>query len=235
MNGTRRALVTGGAGFIGSHLVDRLLDDGHEVIVLDNFTTGRYENLAQFSDETRLSIHEVDIAEPEQIQSYFKEVEWVFHLAALADIVPSIQQPIKYHRSNVDGTVAVLEAARSCGVKRFMYAASSSCYGIADELPTPETAPVRPMYPYALTKYLGEHYVLHWNTVYGIPCEFVEITGFLNAKDSSGTSGDNSHCDGKTKNSLSPYADITSSLGGFFITLISLDKFSFLINFSISD
>ncbi len=163
-------LVTGGAGFIGSHLVDRLLDDGHEVIILDNFATGRRENLVQYKEQPRLRIHQVDIAELELIQPYFEEVEWVFHLAALADIVPSIQQPLRYHRSNVNGTVAVLEAARSSGVKRFVYAASASCYGIADELPTPETAPIRPMYPYALTKYLGEHYVLHWSRVYGVPC-----------------------------------------------------------------
>ena len=169
MNDLRRVLVTGGAGFIGSHLVDRLLDDGHEVIVLDNFATGRRENLAQHQGETRLKIHQVDIAEPELIQPYFTEVEWVFHLAALADIVPSIQQPLKYHRANVNGTIAVLEAARSSGVKRFVYAASSSCYGIADEFPTPETAPIRLMYPYALTKHLGEYYALHWNKVYRVP------------------------------------------------------------------
>lgn len=165
-----KVLVTGGAGFIGSHLVDRLLDDGHEVTVLDNFATGRRENLVQHRGQPRLRIHQVDVAEAELIKPYFEEVAWVFHLAALADIVPSIKQPLKYHRSNVDGTVAVLEAARSCQVKRFMYAASASCYGIPDELPTLETAPIRPMYPYALTKYLGEHYVLHWSRVYGLPC-----------------------------------------------------------------
>ena len=153
MNDKRRVLVTGGAGFIGSHLVDRLLDDGHEVIVLDNLSTGRPGNLAQCNDK-RLSVYQVDITDFDKIESCFKEVEWVFHLAALADIVPSIQQPMKYHKANVDGTVAVLDAARSNGIKRFMYTASSSCYGIPDELPTPETASIRPMYPYAVTKYL---------------------------------------------------------------------------------
>ena len=170
MSSPRSTLVTGGAGFIGSHLVDRLLDDGHEVIVLDNFVTGRRENLAQHQGETRLRIHQVDIAELELIQPYFKEVEWVFHIAALADIVPSIQQPLRYHRANVNGTITVLEAARSSEVKRLVYAASSSCYGIPDEYPTPETAPIKLMYPYALTKYLGEYYVLHWNEVYQLPC-----------------------------------------------------------------
>jgi UDP-glucose 4-epimerase len=164
-----RCLVTGGAGFIGSHLVDRLLEDGHEVIVLDNFSTGRLQNLGQPHERARLSVHKRDVASLESIQPLFEGVEWVFHLAALADIVPSIVRPIEYYRSNVDGTVAVLEASRRAGVKRFIYAASSSCYGIPDIYPTPETAPIRPQYPYALTKYLGEECVLHWGKVYKLP------------------------------------------------------------------
>jgi len=159
-------LVTGGAGFIGSHLVEQLLRDGYRVIVLDNFSTGRRENLAHLIKYPDLHVHEVDIAEYEVLQPLFEGVDWVFHLAALADIVPSIEQSLTYHGANVDGTISVLEAARSAGVRRFLYAASSSCYGIPDEFPTPETAPIKPMYPYALTNYLGEHYVLHWNRVY---------------------------------------------------------------------
>lgn len=170
MNGSRRVLVTGGGGFIGSHLVERLLDDGLEVIILDNFSTGRMENLDHVKDSRRLTVHQVDVSNHGEIHTFFEGVDWVFHLAALADIVPSIQQPLRYHRANVDGTIAVLEAARSSGVKRFIYTASSSCYGIAEQLPTPETAPIRPQYPYALTKYIGEQYVLHWNRVYKLPC-----------------------------------------------------------------
>ena len=165
-----RCLVTGGAGFIGSHLVERLLADGHKVIILDNFSTGRMENLDHVKDHRWLTLHQVDVSNYGEIESFFEEVDWVFHLAALADIVPSIQQPLKYHIANVDGTIAVLEAARSARVQRFVYAASSSCYGIPDEFPAPETAHIRPMYPYALTKYLGEQYVLHWNKVYKLPC-----------------------------------------------------------------
>lgn len=162
-------LVTGGAGFIGSHLVDRLLAGGHQVRVLDNFATGRPENLAHLRQATGLSLAQVDVADAAAIQDLFVGVDWVFHLAALADIVPSIQRPLDYHRANVDGTVNVLEAARLTGVKRFVYAASSSCYGIPDVYPTPETAPVRPQYPYALSKYLGEEMVRHWAQVYHLP------------------------------------------------------------------
>ncbi len=164
-----RTLVTGGAGFIGSHLVDRLLNDGCTVRVLDNFSTGRRANLAHVADHPNLTIVEKDIANPAAIAAEFEGIDWVFHLAALADIVPSIQRPLDYHRANVDGTIAVLEAARHASVKRFLYAASSSCYGIPDVYPTPESAPIRPQYPYALTKYVGEQYVLHWGQIYKLP------------------------------------------------------------------
>lgn len=162
-------LVTGGAGFIGSHMVERLLKDGHRVTVIDNLSTGRLANLAPFMESDRLNVIEADITDLGTIASAFEGVEWVFHMAALADIVPSIQQPLAYHHSNVSGTVAVLEAARRANVKRFLYTASSSCYGIPDVYPTPETAPIRPQYPYALTKYLGEQYALHWSEVYSLP------------------------------------------------------------------
>jgi len=162
-------LVTGGAGFIGSHLVDRLLQDGHRVVVLDNFSTGRPENLAHHHNLPVLSIQQVDITGQEAIQPYFHDVDWVFHMAALADIVPSIKHPIDYHHANVDGTISALEAARLGGVNRFIYTASSTCYGIPDVIPTPETANIKPEYPYALTKYLGEQYVLHWGKLYKLP------------------------------------------------------------------
>ena len=165
----RRCLVTGGAGFIGSHLVERLLRDGHQVHVIDNLSTGRLLNLAHLRDNPNLAFVDADIADPAAIAPSFAGVEWVFHMAALADIVPSIQQPMAYHRSNVDGTIAVLECARHAGVKRFLYTASSSCYGIPDVFPTPETAAIRPQYPYALTKNVGEQYAMHWAQVYKLP------------------------------------------------------------------
>ncbi len=165
----KKVLVTGGAGFIGSHLVDKLLALGFEVIVIDDLSVGRRENLAAHSKNPRLHLHVLDVANQDAIRPRFEGVEWVFHLAARADIVPSIQLPMIYHRANVDGTAAVLEACRLQGVKRLIYAASSSCYGIPDEYPTPETAPIQPRYPYALTKWIGEQMVMHWEKVYKIP------------------------------------------------------------------
>ena len=165
----KKTIVTGGAGFIGSHLVDRLLKDGHEVIAIDNFSSGRKENLSQHKGNKKLKLVKADVADFKKIAKYFKGVDWVFHLAALADIVPSIENPMKYFRANADGTAAVLEASRLNNVKRFLYAGSSSYYGIPDVYPTPETAEIKTEYPYALTKYLGELAVMHWCKIYHLP------------------------------------------------------------------
>ncbi len=160
------SLITGGCGFIGSHLTDRLLKEGHRVTVVDNMSTGRRKNLEHAVEIKNLTIVEADVNDFEKIHPYFEGVDNVFHLAALADIVPSIENPVAYHRSNADGTVSVLESCRKHGVKRIIYSASSSCYGIPDHYPTPETAEIRPQYPYALTKYLGEEICMHWAHVY---------------------------------------------------------------------
>jgi UDP-glucose 4-epimerase len=162
------ALITGGAGFIGSHLADRLVEDGHAVVVLDDLSTGRRENLAAAEASGTVRFVQADVADFDAIRPHFDGVDVVLHLAGLADIVPSISQPRRYHRANVDGTLAVLESAREAGVARVVYAASSSCYGIAERAPTPEDAPIRPAYPYALTKWMGEQLVLHWAGVYGL-------------------------------------------------------------------
>jgi UDP-glucose 4-epimerase len=164
-----RIVVTGGAGFIGSHLVEQLLADGHEVHVVDDLSTGRLNNLDTMRHEPRLHVHEQDVADYARLLPIVRGCDHVHHLAALADIVPSIEEPLSYAHANVDGTMAVLEAARQSGVKRFVYAASSSCYGIPDAFPTREDAPCRPQYPYALTKYLGEQAVMHWAQVYRLP------------------------------------------------------------------
>lgn len=164
-----KCLVTGGAGFIGSHLVEQLLNDGYTVTVIDNCSTGRLENLQHLKDRDALTIHVGDINNANILGKAIADVDWVFHMAALADIVPSIERPIDYTDANIQGTLAVLEAARAHSIKRFIYAASSSCYGIPDALPTPETAEMRPQYPYALSKYLGEQCVMHWAQLYGLP------------------------------------------------------------------
>lgn len=161
-----KTIVTGGAGFIGSHLVEELIAAGYEVIILDNLSTGRLENIS--SVYNKILFAEVDIADFEAIEGYFNGVDYVFHLAALADIVPSIKNPLSYHRSNVDGTLSVLEASRKHNIKKIVYTASSSCYGIADILPTPEDAPIKTEYPYAFTKYVGEQYLFAWAKIYGL-------------------------------------------------------------------
>lgn len=162
-------LVTGGAGFIGSHVCERLLNEGHRVTVIDNCSTGRAANLDHLGNAENLTFIEADIRDRDAIRPHFNGVDWVFHLAALGDIVPSINMPDAYYTSNVDGTYNVLEASRDAGIKRLVYAASSSCYGIPDAYPTSESAEIRPQYPYALTKRLGEELLLHWGLVYGLP------------------------------------------------------------------
>jgi UDP-glucose 4-epimerase len=164
-----KAVVTGGAGFIGSHLVDALLAEGHSVTVLDNFSTGRPENLAPVKD--KIKIVECDLSRPGAWAEHLQNADFVFHLAALADIVPSIQNPVSYYEANVQGTLNLMEACRhfSSPQQKFIYAASSSCYGIPEVYPTSESSPIRPQYPYALTKYLGEQLALHWGQVYHLP------------------------------------------------------------------
>ncbi|MCB1801955.1 MAG: SDR family oxidoreductase [Gammaproteobacteria bacterium] len=164
-----RALITGGAGFIGSHLAELLAAKGHSVIVVDNLRSGRLENLKGISELPRVRFVRADITDRNAIATSFEDIDWVFHLAGLADIVPSIEQPETYYQTNVSGTFNVLQCARDAGVKRVVYAASSSSYGIPDTYPTPETAPVAAQYPYALTKHMGEELVLHWARVYKLP------------------------------------------------------------------
>ena len=162
------SLVTGAAGFIGSHIADRLIADGHRVVGVDNFATGRPENIAHLGDQERFEFVRGDICDLDAMKAVMRGVDWVFHIAGIGDIVPSIEAPLDYHRANVDGTISCLEAARANGVKRFLYAASSTCYGLAKQYPTPESHLIQTEYPYALTKYMGEELVLHWGQVYGL-------------------------------------------------------------------
>ena len=164
-----KTLVTGGCGFIGSHLSEMLLELGHDVVILDNLVCGRKENIRTFEAHPNLTYCNVDIGDLRGMQAFFKDIDWVFHMAGLADIVPSIERPDDYFQANVVGTLNALQCSRAAGIKRFIYAASSSSYGIPDTYPTPETAPIKPQYPYALTKYMGEELVLHWAKLYKLP------------------------------------------------------------------
>jgi UDP-glucose 4-epimerase len=161
-------LITGGCGFIGSHIAEKLLSEDHKVTIIDNLSTGRLDNIDHLVGDN-LNVVIEDISNYDKIQKYFKSIDIVYHIAALADIVPSIENPIQYHNSNVNGTLSVLECSRKYKIKRFIYAASSSCYGIPTDYPTNELAEIKPQYPYATSKYLGETYVMNWGIVYGLP------------------------------------------------------------------
>lgn len=170
----KTAVVTGGAGFIGSHMVDLLLGEGFRVHVIDSLVGGRLQNLDHHGGNANLAVEVRDIREIEQTDPFFRGVEYVFHFAGIGDIVPSIEQPVDYLSANVMGTVNVLEAARHAGARKLVYAASSSCYGLA-QVPTREDAPLQPQYPYALSKYMGEEAVLHWGKVYKLPVNSIRI------------------------------------------------------------
>ena len=168
------AVVTGGAGFIGSHLVDLLLDRGFRVRVVDNLTGGHRSNLAHHEGHPDLACHWHDVRSLEPDDPIFNEALFVFHLAGIGDVVPSIERPTDYMDVNVQGTVRVLEGARRAAAAKFVYAASSSCYGLA-ETPTAEGHPIAPQYPYALSKYFGEQTVFHWGRVYRLPVNSICI------------------------------------------------------------
>lgn len=185
-----KTLITGGAGFIGSHLAELLISQGHEVTVVDNLTSGRLKNLQAISNHPQFRFVDADIRDIDALGPLFKDIEWVFHLAGLADIVPSIEMPAQYYSTNVTGTFNVLECARQAGVKRFLYAASSSSYGIPDTYPTPEHASIQPQYPYALTKYMGEELVLHWANVYKLASVSLRLFNVFGTRSrTSGTYG----------------------------------------------
>ncbi len=174
MASRRLAVVTGGAGFIGSHMVDVLLDRGYRVHVIDSMAGGREANLARHRGNPDLVLDERDVRSLVPGDALFAGGRYVFHFAGIGDITPSIERPAEYMSANVQGTVHVLEAARHAGVRKVVYAASSSCYGLA-AVPTREDHPIAPQYPYALSKYLGELAVFHWHQVYALPANSIRI------------------------------------------------------------
>lgn len=169
------AVVTGAAGFIGSHTVDALLDRGYEVRAIDDLSHGCRENLKHREGHPKLRLEILDIRKIAPSHASFKGASLVLHFGGIGDIVPSIDKPVEYVSVNLMGTVHVLEAARQAGVKKFVYAASSSCYGKDAPVPTNEEAAICPEYPYAFSKFMGEEAVRHWQKVYGLPTVSIRI------------------------------------------------------------
>tara|TARA_B100001123_G_scaffold330557_1_gene372553 strand:+ start:3836 stop:4822 length:987 start_codon:yes stop_codon:yes gene_type:complete len=168
------AIVTGGAGFIGSHMVDLLINEGFVVRVIDDLSCGDINNLSKHIKNPDLIFEQLDIRNISLKLSIFQGADFCFHFAGKGDIVPSIEEPAEYMSVNVNGTVSLLEAARKAKLKKFIYAASSSCYGLA-ATPTNESHCINPLYPYALSKYLGESAALHWSKVYKLPVNSIRI------------------------------------------------------------
>ncbi len=164
----KRSIITGGAGFIGSNLTDHLVRIGHKVIVLDNFVSGKKKNLSHIRKQD-VKIIKIDISKSKNLDKYFKGAHYVFHLAALAQIIPSIKNPKKYFKNNVIGTLRVVEAAKRAKIKKFVYAASSSCYGTPKKLPTSEKDKIDLKNPYAATKFIGEEIVMRYASMFKMP------------------------------------------------------------------
>jgi UDP-glucose 4-epimerase len=161
-------LVTGGAGFIGSHIAERLLELGNEVRVLDNFSTGRRENLSSFADD--VEVIEADIRDEPSVVRAVSGVDVVFHEAALASVPRSVADPASSNEVNVRGTLNLLMASRDAGVRRFVYASSSSVYGNTPELPKREDMAPSAESPYAVSKLAGENYCRVFSLLYGMDC-----------------------------------------------------------------
>ena len=159
-----KVVITGGAGFIGSHLSEYLIKKNYQVVVIDNLSSGNINNLPK-----GIKFYNFDISKKnKKFEKIFNNAKYVFHLAALADIVPSIENPQRYYDVNVTGTLNVIKACLKKKVKKIIYAASSSCYGIPKKFPTNEKSELLPQYPYALTKMLGEELIKHWGLVYNM-------------------------------------------------------------------
>ena len=163
-----KSVITGGAGFIGSNLTDHLVKAGHKVIILDNFVSGKRSNLSHHKNQN-VKIIKIDISKDNNLERYFKNIDYVFHLAGLAEIIPSIKNPKKYFVNNVLGTLNVIEAAKKTKIKKLIYAASSSCYGTPKSFPTSEKSKIDLKHPYAVTKYMGEELVLKYASIFNMP------------------------------------------------------------------
>ena len=163
-----KSIITGGAGFIGSNLTDHLVRIGHKVIILDNFVSGKKNNLAHHKKKD-VKIVKLDISKSKNLDRYFKGVDYIFHLAGLAEIIPSIRNPKHYFDNNVIGSLNVVEAAKKAKIKKLIYAASSSCYGTPKSFPTSEKDKIDLKHPYAVTKFMGEELIMKYASIFNMP------------------------------------------------------------------
>lgn len=183
-----KIVITGGAGFIGSHLAEFLIKKKHQIVIIDNLSTGRIENIKSFKKKVKFV--NADISKKGRWMQNFKNTQVVFHFAALADIVPSIKDPHTYFQSNVVGTENVANSCVINNVKKIIYAASSSCYGIPKNYPTSEKESIKPQYPYALTKNIGEQILIHYGKIYGFQVTSMRLFNVYGTRSrTSGTYG----------------------------------------------
>ena len=183
-----KIVITGGAGFIGSHLAEFLIKKKHQIVIIDNLSTGRIENIKNFKNKVKFV--NADISKKGRWMQNFKNTQAVFHFAALADIVPSIKDPYTYFQSNVVGTENVANSCVINNVKKIIYAASSSCYGIPKNYPTSEKESIKPQYPYALTKNIGEQILIHYGKIYGFQVTSMRLFNVYGTRSrTSGTYG----------------------------------------------
>mgnify|MGYP001445267978 CR=1 FL=1 len=184
-----KIIITGGAGFIGSHLAEDLIKKKNikKIVIIDDFKDGSRKNIKNFEKNKKIKVYKIDINKIKKTDPIFKNCKFIFHLAALADIVPSIVDPFDYCKTNIMGTINILEAARYNKINKIIYSASSSCYGIPKKYPTYEDGKIDPKYPYAFSKYIGEQAIIHWSNVYKI--NFVSLRLFNVYGTRSRTSG----------------------------------------------
>lgn len=173
-----KAVVTGGAGFIGSHLVEKLVDQKYNVTVLDNLSNGNLKNIR--SVRKKIKFVNCDLSKPKNLVKYLKNTDYIFHLAGLIDVAESIKKPKKYYKVNVKGTINILKVLHNLKIKKFIYAASASCYGNPKELPTTEKAKIKTLSPYAYTKREAEKKIIKYAKLYGfsaISLRFFNVYG----------------------------------------------------------
>ena len=164
-----KAVVTGGAGFIGSNLAEELARQGYQVIILDDFSTGRMENIKELVETKRVQFVRGSVTDLVLLQKLFQNVDYIFHQAAIPSVPRSIENPLASHEANITGTLNVLIAARDNDIRKVVYASSSSVYGDTPTLPKKEDMPPNPQSPYAVTKLAGEYYCQVFQEVYGLP------------------------------------------------------------------